>query len=93
MRKKGLPEILVKSVISVYEGTETKVRVGLGLSEDFSVKIGLHQGSVLSSSLFAMVTDEVTENARKGWVKQILYICNLVLMGETMKKLSKNFYE
>ena len=30
-----------------------------------------------------MVIDEVTENARKGWMKQILYADGLVLMGET----------
>ena len=30
MRKKGLPEILVKAVMSLYEGAETKVRVGSG---------------------------------------------------------------
>ena len=32
MRKKGLPEILVKAVMSLHEEAETKVRVGLGLS-------------------------------------------------------------
>ena len=66
MRKKGLPEILVKVVMSLYEEAETKVRVGSSLSEEFSVKVGVHQGSVLSPLLFAMVIDEVTENARKG---------------------------
>ena len=40
MRKKGLPETLVKAVMSLYERAETKVRVGSGLSEEFSVKIG-----------------------------------------------------
>ena len=53
----------------------------------------LHQGSVSSHLLFAMVIDEVTENARKGWMKQILYADNLVLMGETMKELRENFDE
>ena len=61
MRKKGLPEILVKAVMSLYEGAETKVRVGSGLPEEFSVKVGVHQGSVLSPLLLAMVIDEVTE--------------------------------
>ena len=42
MRKKGLPEILVKAVMSLYEGAETKVRVGSSLSEEFSVKVGVH---------------------------------------------------
>ena len=66
MRKKDLPEIMVKVVMSVYEGAETKVKVGSGLSEEFSVKVGAHQRSVLSPLLFAMLIGEVTENARKG---------------------------
>ena len=33
MRKNGLPEILVKAVMSLYEGAEAKVRVGSGLLE------------------------------------------------------------
>ena len=40
-----------------------------------------------------MVIDEVTGNARKGWMKQILYADNLVLMGETMKELRESFDE
>ena len=53
MRKKGLPEILVKAVMSLYERAETKVRVGSGLSEDFFVKVGVPQRSALSPLLFA----------------------------------------
>ena len=79
--------------MSLYEGAETKVIVGSGLSEEFFVKVGVHQGSVLSPLLFAMVIDEVTENARKGWMKQILYADDLVLMGETMEELRENFDE
>ena len=93
MRKKGLPEILVKAVTSLDEGAETKVRVGSGLSEEFSVKVGVHQRSELSPLLFAMVIDEVTENARKDWMKQILYADDLVLKGETMVELRENFDE
>ena len=79
--------------MSLYEGAETKVSVGSGLSEEFSVKVGVHQGSMLSPLLFAMVIDEVTENARKGWMKKILYADDLVLMGETMEELRENFDE
>ena len=35
LRKKGLAEVLVQAVISLYEGSRTKVRVGLGTSEEF----------------------------------------------------------
>jgi len=84
MRKKGLPEIMVKTVMSLYEGAKRKIRVGSGLSEEIFVKVGVHQGSVLSPFLFAMVVDEITENARKGWMKEILYTDDLVIMGESM---------
>ena len=39
MRKKGLPEILIKAGMSLYEGAETKVIVGSGLSEEFLRKL------------------------------------------------------
>ena len=79
--------------MSLYEGAEMKVSVGLGLSEEIFVKVGVHQGSVFSPLSFAMVIDEVTENARKGWMKQILYADDLVLMEETMEELRHNFDE
>ena len=47
----------------------------------------------VSPSLFAMVIDEVTENARKGWMMQILYADGLVLRGKTMEELRENFSE
>ena len=40
MMKKGIPKVLIKSVMSLYEGAKTKVRVDLKLSERFVVKVG-----------------------------------------------------
>ena len=59
------------------------------MSEEFFVKVSVHQGSVLSPLLFVMVVDEVTENARKGWMKQILYADDLVLMVELWKNCER----
>ena len=53
MRKKGLSEVIVRAVMSLYDGAKTRVRVGSGYSEEFEVKVGVHQGSVLSPLLFA----------------------------------------
>ena len=36
------------------------------LSEEFKVKVGMHQGSMLSSFLFTVVVDVDTEFAREG---------------------------
>ena len=43
LRKKGLPEILVKAVMSLYEDSKTKVKVGSEFSEKFSVAVGVDQ--------------------------------------------------
>ena len=48
LRKKGIPEVLVRSVISLYEGEKTRVRVDSELSEEFEFKVGMHQRFVLS---------------------------------------------
>ena len=65
LRKKSLPEVLVKAVMSLHVGSRTKVRVGSGLSEEFGVRVGMHQGSVISALIFAIVVDAVTMQARK----------------------------
>ena len=57
---------MVTAVISLYEGAKTKVSVGLELSQEFEVKVGVHQASVLLLLVFAIVVDMVTENVRNG---------------------------
>ena len=64
--KKGLPEILVKAVMSLYAGSKPKVKVGSKFTKEFYVAVGVHQGSILSPLLFTIVVDVVTENANKG---------------------------
>ena len=73
MRKKGIPEILVRSVMSLYEGANTMVRMDYELSKEFGVKVGMHQGSELSLFLFAVVVDIVTEFAREGALSELFY--------------------
>ena len=59
-----IPEVLVRSVMSPYEGVKTRVRVDSELSEEFEVKVGMHQGYVLSLFLTAVAVVAVTELAR-----------------------------
>ena len=73
LRKKRIPEVLVISVGRLYEGAKTRVRVDSELSKEFEVKVGMHQGSVLSPFLFAVVVDVVTEFARDRAVSELLY--------------------
>ena len=64
LRMKGIPEVLVRIVMCLYEGAKTRVRVESELSEEFEAKFGMHQGSVLTPFLFAVVVDVVTEFER-----------------------------
>ena len=60
-----------------------------GLSESVEVKVGLHQGSVLSPLLFAAVMDVVSSEARGGLPFELLYADDLVIMAPTMKQLGR----
>ena len=52
---------------------QRQVRAGSAYSEEFEVKVGVHQESALSPLLFAIVDDVITENARRGVVNELLY--------------------
>ena len=59
-RKKSSPEVIVRSVMSLYRGAKTKVSLGSELSQESLVQVDAHQGAVLSPLLFATVVDAIT---------------------------------
>ena len=61
MTMKGITEVLVRSVTSLYDGAKTRVRVDYELSGDFEVKLGVHYRSMLSPLIFFVLVDVVTE--------------------------------
>ena len=54
MRKKGIPEVLVRSVMSLNEGAKTRVRVDSELSEEFDAP------RICTVAFFAVVVDIAT---------------------------------
>jgi hypothetical protein len=50
----------------MYDNVVTSVQTSDGDSNDFSINIGLHQGSTLSPYLFALVMDEVKRDIQGG---------------------------
>ena len=91
MRKKGIPEVMVRSVMSLYEGAKTRVRVESKLSEEFEVKVRMNLGSVLSPFLLVLVADVVTEFAREDMLSESMYADDLVLMCEKIEGLRDKF--
>ena len=92
MRKLGVDEWLVKIVQSMYTNARSRVRVNdSSLSEEFSVKVGVHQGSVLSHLLFIIILEALSIEFRTGCPWELLYADDLVLVAETMEELVGKF--
>ena len=85
-----IPEVLDRSVMSLYERAKSRVRVDSELSAEFEVKVGMHQGSVLSP-FFAVMVDVVTEFARESALSELLYADGLDLKSEIFERLRNKF--
>ena len=57
LRKLRVDEWLKTAIKAMYEGATTAVKFRSGESKEFEVKVGVHQGSVLSPLLFVIVLD------------------------------------
>ena len=93
MRKRGIPEAMVRAVMNLYEGAKTSVRLWLELSGEFEVKVSVHQGSVLLPLLFAIVVDVIAGSVRNGLLSEMLYADDLVLASEMMEGLREKFWK
>jgi len=87
LRKVGVEEWLINVIRAMYTGTTTAVRVKGGVSEEFEVKVGVHQGSVLSPLLFTIVLEALSRDFRGGLPLELLYADDLALLAETEEAL------
>ena len=80
-------EKLVAVIKSMYAAATTSVKIGAGESEKFQVRVGEHQGSVLSPLLFIIVLEALSKKFRKGLPFELLYADDLVLVAESEELL------
>ena len=57
---------ILRLVQGMYSNARRRVRVGEGYSEEFEVKVGVHQGSVLSPLLFIIVLEALSREILCG---------------------------
>jgi hypothetical protein len=81
LRKVGVEEWLVRLVQAMYQGAKSRVRVGESYSEAFDVKVGVHQGSVLSPLLFIIVLEALSQDFCMGLPWEMLYADDLVIIA------------
>ena len=74
-------------VQDMYEGNKTVVRCAVGTTENFKVKVGLHQGSALSPFLFAVIMDRQTDKVRREPPWTMLFADDIVICKETREEV------
>jgi len=60
LENKGVSPVYIRIIKDMYKGGRTSIRMPGGVTNNFFVGMGLHQGSALNSFLFALVMDELT---------------------------------
>ena len=66
LRRQGVPERLIVQVMALYHNSHSRVRATAGVSGNLDIRVGVHQGSVLSPLLFITVMEEATKEGRVG---------------------------
>ncbi|XP_028033222.1 uncharacterized protein LOC114245294 [Bombyx mandarina] len=82
MKVKGVPGKYQRLVRAMYGRASTYVRSAAGDSDEFSVAVGLHQGSALSPYLFILIMDALTSDIQEEAPWCMLFADDIVLVGE-----------
>ena len=71
----------------MYENTRSKVRVDSKYSSEFYVKVGVHQGSALSPSFFAIAMEAISKEYHIDCPWKLLYAHDLVIAAGSLESL------
>ncbi|EMS52533.1 ATP-citrate synthase [Triticum urartu] len=83
LEKHKVPAKYITLIKDMYDNVVTSVRTSNVDTDDFPIKIGLHQGSALSPYLFALVMDEVTRDIQGDIPWCMLFADDVVLVDDS----------
>ena len=87
MRKKGLSEVMVRAIMSLYDGAKTRVRVGFCIFREIPSKSWCTSRICAVATIVCNSCGRYYRKCKKGYGYELLYADNLVLMSETMEDL------
>ena len=76
----------MRLVQGMYANVRSHVCVGEGYSKEFEVKVGVHQGSVLSPLHFIIVLEALSREFRSGVPWKDLYADDLAIIAELLEE-------
>ena len=71
----------------MYDGVVTMIRSSAGETSEFSIIVGLHQGSILSPYLFVLVMNELTRYIQDDIPWCMLFVYDIVLVVNAKLKI------
>ena len=71
--------------MAMYENAKSTVIINGAIGDPFPVKVGVHQGHVLSPLLFIIVLEALSREFRTGLPWELLYADNLRLMADSIE--------
>ena len=83
LEKKGVTKRYIELVKDMYDRAITIVKTMIRETSEFSITVGLHQGSALSLYLFALGLDELTKHIQDDIPWCMLFADDIVLIDET----------
>ena len=89
LRLAGTSECYIRVIKDMYERARTAVRSAAGMTEEFGVAVGLHQGSALSPFLFAIIMDKLTEDIRTEAPWDMMFADDIVLCRENKRDVEE----
>ena len=86
MRSLGVNEWAVRVIQGMYHNVQSRVQVSGQYSDEFSVGVEVHQGSVLSSLLFILALEALSRKFCTGVPWKLLYADDLLLIAYTQEE-------
>ena len=86
MRKVGVEEWIVRLVQAMYNNARSRVKVGSEYSDEYEVRVGVHQGSVPSPLLFIIVLEALSRDFRVGVPWELFFADDLVIIARSLEE-------
>ena len=80
----------IRIIKDMYDGPTTTAGRAAGLTKEFKVGVGVHQGSALSPFLFAIIMNKLMEDIRKDAPWDMLFGDDIVLSRQKHRELEND---